>query len=335
MPKCLQMWQFCNSALQRWDSYRCRSAAMFETVTRPEKAGPSWYRRIHVCSLRGLLSFRSKIKFRNNVFLSGHFRVKSQISRELNQIEQTRKKMRRSLMSSSTVFIQLQFCSFSGNSFAWRGHQTKQTFLWKCLFQNNFEFIGVLEFIGCARLRFSGWLDSDSFDNPGDSTLTQLNTTLFLIDSTLTQLKSQICQLDSTLTQLIWLRFESNLTHDSSHFTQFGRKLLTGGGGVRSNLIKFSDSTLTEAVCMWLNSDSNDDQRDSTLTRLISLIFTADSILTRLIWVRVESNLTHDSWVEHNPGRVRNKDAKFHYHATWHASPLSIIFPLPPVVSGI
>ena len=30
--------------------------------------------------------------------------------------------------------------------------------------------------------------------------------------------------------------------------------------------------------------------------------FTADSTLTRLIWVRVESNLTHDSWVEHNPG---------------------------------
>ena len=32
-----------------------------------------------------------------------------------------------------------------------------------------------------------------------------------------------------------------------------------------------------------LNSDSNDDQRDSTLTRLISLIFTADSTLTPLI----------------------------------------------------
>ena len=29
--------------------------------------------------------------------------------------------------------------------------------------------------------------------------------------------------------------------------------------------------------------DSNDDERDSTLTRLISLIFTADSTLTQLI----------------------------------------------------
>ena len=32
---------------------------------------------------------------------------------------------------------------------------------------------------GCARLIFSDWLDSDSYDNPGDSTPTQL--------------KSQIC----------------------------------------------------------------------------------------------------------------------------------------------
>ena len=65
---------------------------------------------------------------------------------------------------------------------------------------------------------------------------------------------------------------------------------------------KIIDSTLTQAISSWLNSDSNDYQRDSTLTRLISLIFTADSTLTRLTWVRVESNLTHDSWVEHNPG---------------------------------
>ena len=43
------------------------------------------------------------------------------------------------------------------------------------------------------------------------------------------------------------------------------------------SLQKITDSTLTQAV------DSNDDQRDSTLTRLIFLIFTADSTLTRLI----------------------------------------------------
>ena len=33
---------------------------------------------------------------------------------------------------------------------------------------------------------------------------------------------------------------------------------------------KICDSTLTQAVSSWLNSDSNDDQHDSTLTRLIS-----------------------------------------------------------------
>ena len=38
----------------------------------------------------------------------------------------------------------------------------------------------------------SDWLDSDLCDNPGDSTLTQLNTLLSLIDSYPTQLKSQI-----------------------------------------------------------------------------------------------------------------------------------------------
>ena len=32
-------------------------------------------------------------------------------------------------------------------------------------------------------------LDSDPFDNPGDPTLTQLNTLIFLIDPTPTQLK--------------------------------------------------------------------------------------------------------------------------------------------------
>ena len=35
--------------------------------------------------------------------------------------------------------------------------------------------------------------DTDSCDNPGDSTLTELNTLLFMIDSTLTQLKSETC----------------------------------------------------------------------------------------------------------------------------------------------
>ena len=77
------------------------------------------------------------------------------------------------------------------------------------------------------------------------------------------------------------------------------------------SLQKNNYSTLTQAVSSWLNSDSNNDQHDSTLTRLYSLlfnftilffIFTDDLTLTRLIWVRVESNLTHDSWVKHIPG---------------------------------
>ena len=128
----------------------------------------------------------------------------------------------------------------------------------------------------------------------------------------------------TNLTQL-WLNsFESELsqiwlTTHHIYLTIWQSCWPGGGGGVRSNVAvglckvtdkckistfffrKISDSTLTQAVSSWLNSDSNDEQRDSTLTRLISLIFTADSTLTRLIWVRVESNLTHDSWVEHNP----------------------------------
>ena len=79
-----------------------------------------------------------------------------------------------------------------------------------------------------------------------------------------------------------------------------------GGGWVRSNvaigwffpcyatdkckilrflLRKISDSTLTQAVTSQLNSNSNNDQHDSTLTRLMSLIFKADWTLSRLILV--------------------------------------------------
>ena len=45
---------------------------------------------------------------------------------------------------------------------------------------------------GCARLIFSGCFDSDSYDNPGDSTPTQLKSQICFPDSTLTQLKIQI-----------------------------------------------------------------------------------------------------------------------------------------------
>ena len=141
----------------------------------------------------------------------------------------------------------------------------------------------------------------------------------------LTQLRLNSKPKFTNLTQL-WLNsFESELSQiwlTTHHILPNLGKSCWRGGGVRSNvavcwfflckvtdnckiltfsLRKISDSTLTQAVSSWLNSDSNDNQRDSTLTRLISRIFTADSTLTRLIWVRVESNLTHDSWVEHNP----------------------------------
>ena len=109
--------------------------------------------------------------------------------------------------------------------------------------------------------------------NPKFAKLTQL---------WLNSLKSELSQ--------IWLATH----HILPNFTKSCRP----GEGVRSNaaigwftpcnatkkckiitflFIKISVSSLTQAVFRWLNSDSNDDQRDSTLTRPISLIFTADS----------------------------------------------------------
>ena len=175
----------------------------------------------------------------------------------------------------------------------------------------------------------------DSFFR-ADSTLThmKIRVTQLRLNSNpkfanLTQLRLNSKPKFTNLTQL-WLNsFESELSQiwlTTHHILppNLGKSCSPGGGGrVRSNVAvcwsfpckvtdnceiltfsprKIIDSTLTQAVSSWLNSDSNDDQRDSTLTRLISLIFTADSTLTQLIWVRVESNLTHDWWVEHNPG---------------------------------
>ena len=149
----------------------------------------------------------------------------------------------------------------------------------------------------------------------------------FRTDSTLTHMTIQVTQLrlnsnhkfaNLTPTHLSesWVKSDSRLIT----FYLIWEKVVDRRGG-RSNLAvawfflcnvtdnckiltssprKIIASTLTQ-VSSWLNSDSNDDQRDSTLTRLIFLIFTTDSTLTRLNWVRVESNLTHDSWVEHNP----------------------------------
>ena len=67
---------------------------------------------------------------------------------------------------------------------------------------------------------------------------------------------------------------------------------------------RISDSDLTQTVSSWLNYDSNDHQHDLTLTWLKSLILwltQLDSFESE--WVRVESNLTHDSWFKHNPAK--------------------------------
>ena len=135
----------------------------------------------------------------------------------------------------------------------------------------------------------------------------------------------------------------SILAHISTHLSQIDSNLTAhhslpnlakcwcwswgGGGGGRSNAAvclfffpcnvtdkckictfpfqkKINDSTLTQAVSSWLISDSNKDQFDSILTRLMSLIFMSDSTLTLVISVRVDSNLIHDSWVEHNPAQT-------------------------------
>ena len=170
-------------------------------------------------------------------------------------------------------------------------------------------------FFGLTRLWLiwqSRWLNSDSTQIP--NLLTWLNSDSTQNPNLLTWLNS-----DSTHLSQSWVKSDSRLI---TFYLIWEKVVDRGGGGVRSNvavgwflLCKVTDnckiltfslrkiihSTLTQAVFSWLNSDSNDDQRDLTLTRLISLIFTADSTLTRLIWVRVESNLTHDSWVEHNP----------------------------------
>ena len=169
----------------------------------------------------------------------------------------------------------------------------------------------------------------------------------------LTQLRLNSNPQFASLTQLRLNSFESELSQiwlTTHHILpNLAKRCLPGGGGVRSNVAvgcfflckttdkckiltfsrqKISDSALTQAVSSWLNSDSNGDQRDSTLTQIISLIFKADSTLTRLIWVRVESNLTHDSWVEHNPDGYTYYVRIMPYHVSipnywWFAATMS------------
>ena len=126
---------------------------------------------------------------------------------------------------------------------------------------------------------FSGRIDSDSCDKPGDSALTQLN--VFFLDWH----NSESIQIPKLIT---WLN------SDPTHFSQLSQLWLAahrilpnvikscwpgGGGGVRLNvavgwlfpcnatnkckIITFSpqnisDLSLTQAVSSWLNSYSND-----------------------------------------------------------------------------
>ena len=58
---------------------------------------------------------------------------------------------------------------------------------------------------------------------------------------------------------------------------------------------KILESTLTQVVSSWLNSDLNDGQHDLTLLWLVTLIFMADSTLTwHIWWFEWET----ESWVE-------------------------------------
>ena len=155
-------------------------------------------------------------------------------------------------------------------------------------------------FFGLTRLWLiwqSRWLNSDSTQIP--NLLTSLNSASTQNLNLLTWLYS-----DSTHLSQSWVNSDSRLIT----FYLIWEKVVDRGEGVRSNvavgwfflckvtdnckiltfsLRKISDSTLTQTVSSWLNSDSNDNQRDSTLTWLISWIFTADS------------------WVEHNPDGKR------------------------------
>ena len=112
--------------------------------------------------------------------------------------------------------------------------------------------------------------------------------------------------------------FESHISHiwfiDTLYFTECSLTFWPGWGRSDVHICKFLLSlqqqlqnpnvifsqenawlNLDSSSSRWLNSDSSDIQCDWTLTWL-NVLFLADLTLTRLIWVRVESKLTHDLW---------------------------------------
>ena len=126
---------------------------------------------------------------------------------------------------------------------------------------------------------------------------------------------------DSTHLSQSWVKSDSRLIT----FSLIWEKVVDtgGGGGVRSNvavgwfvlckftdnckiltfsLLKISDSTFTHAVSSWLNSDSNDDQRDwAWMTIRIIIII----IIVSKLWVW-NPFLTHSEiikWAKISPGK--------------------------------
>ena len=159
------------------------------------------------------------------------------------------------------------------------------------------------------------------------STLTQL--TLYLSWSTQLWLNSMFKF--ASLTQLRLNSFESRVVSQNRliTFCLIGPKVVDREGGAvecscrlvlpHNATDKCKILTFSLPKNQWLNFDSSSIQLTQLWLKLQSAWFDSDSthILEfhgllnsvareiharrRLIWVRVESNLTHESWVEHNP----------------------------------
>ena len=77
------------------------------------------------------------------------------------------------------------------------------------------------------------------------------------------------------------------------------------------------DSSSIQLIHLWLKWRSA--WFDSDSTHIPDFHGRLNSDLTHLIWVRVESNLTHDSWVEHNPGNNSTFTASILIRVCWIA----------------
>ena len=153
---------------------------------------------------------------------------------------------------------------------------------------------------------FSDWLDSDSFDNPDDSTLIQL-IWVRVEPKVLTQILLMIYHSLFNVVKSSWpvgegaagcifvgrfsLQRYSNMQKIRSFSVELMTQLWLEQLSVESTLAQvtisvtqFSDSTQLLKFPTRLKSDSRQSQSE--------------------ICVRVKSNLTHDSWVQHKPVSV-------------------------------